>query len=84
VQKLFDEKVLPMLNQIRNNEFQNQHLSSLRDWLLPMLMNGQVRPLASASGWTGSKGEQEKEENWNGLMAAEPGERYGGKVNTEK
>ena len=42
VQKLFEEKVLPMLNQIRNNEFQNQYLSSLRDWLLPMLMNGQV------------------------------------------
>jgi type I restriction enzyme S subunit len=27
---------------IKNNAFQNQHLSELRDWLLPMLMNGQV------------------------------------------
>ena len=26
----------------RSNIEQNQHLSSLRDWLLPMLMNGQV------------------------------------------
>ena len=34
---------LEQLIQIRNNEFQNQKLSSLRDWLLPMLMNGQVK-----------------------------------------
>jgi type I restriction enzyme S subunit len=27
---------------IKQNIFQNQELSSLRDWLLPMLMNGQV------------------------------------------
>jgi len=27
---------------IINNAFQNQNLSKLRDWLLPMLMNGQV------------------------------------------
>jgi len=33
----------PLYNQIINNAFQNQHLSSLRDWLLPMLMNGQVK-----------------------------------------
>jgi len=25
------------------SEQENQHLSSLRDWLLPMLMNGQVK-----------------------------------------
>lgn len=43
LQKTFDEKVKPMLYQIRNNEFQNQQLASLRDWLLPMLMNGQVK-----------------------------------------
>ena len=24
-------------------KIKNQHLSSLRDWLLPMLMNGQVK-----------------------------------------
>jgi type I restriction enzyme S subunit len=28
---------------IINNAFQNQKLSELRDWLLPMLMNGQVK-----------------------------------------
>lgn len=43
LQKLFDQRVRPMLLQIRNNELENHHLSSLRDWLLPMLMNGQVR-----------------------------------------
>jgi type I restriction enzyme S subunit len=26
-----------------NNANENRQLSSLRDWLLPMLMNGQVR-----------------------------------------
>lgn len=50
---------------------ENQQLSSLRDWLLPMLMNGQVRPLASASGRTGSEGEEEKEQAWCGGMVAE-------------
>ncbi|WP_397445971.1 restriction endonuclease subunit S [Polaribacter sp. R77954] len=32
----------PIYDQIINNSFQNQKLSELRDWLLPMLMNGQV------------------------------------------
>ena len=32
----------PFHNQIINNSLQNQKLSELRDWLLPMLMNGQV------------------------------------------
>jgi type I restriction enzyme, S subunit len=43
LQKKFDEKTRPMLLQIRNNEFQNQKLTEIRDWLLPMLMNGQVK-----------------------------------------
>ena len=42
LQELFELKAKPMLSQIRNNEFQNQKLSELRDWLVPMLMNGQV------------------------------------------
>ena len=29
--------------QVENNEQQNQQLTQLRDWLLPMLMNGQVK-----------------------------------------
>ena len=43
LQELFQKQVTPMLYQIRNNEQENQQLSSLRDWLLPMLMNGQVK-----------------------------------------
>lgn len=33
----------PINNRIANNLIENQFLMSLRDWLLPMLMNGQVR-----------------------------------------
>jgi type I restriction enzyme S subunit len=36
------KKANPIYKQIINNSFQNQQLASLRDWLLPMLMNGQV------------------------------------------
>jgi type I restriction enzyme, S subunit len=43
LQKEYNERVKPMLFQIRNNELQNQKLTELRDWLLPMLMNGQVK-----------------------------------------
>lgn len=32
-----------MYEKIVNNAFQNKELSELRDWLLPMLMNGQVK-----------------------------------------
>jgi type I restriction enzyme S subunit len=45
---------------------ENQQLSSLRDWLLPMLMNGQVKV------GSGYEGEVES------LMAAEAGVGYGG------
>ncbi|MBX3163673.1 MAG: restriction endonuclease subunit S [Bacteroidetes bacterium] len=38
VEKIF----VPLNNQIANNLQQNQQLSALRDWLLPMLMNGQI------------------------------------------
>lgn len=40
---LFHKKVEPIFNMIRKNSVENQQLASLRDWLLPMLMNGQVR-----------------------------------------
>jgi type I restriction enzyme S subunit len=46
---------------IINNAFQNQQLTELRDWLLPMLMNGQVTV-------------KEAEEKLN--MAAEPSVEY--------
>lgn len=32
-----------LYSQIQNHHWQNQALTALRDWLLPMLMNGQVR-----------------------------------------
>lgn len=41
-QKL-DEIIAPCFEMKMNNETENQKLSHLRDWLLPMLMNGQVR-----------------------------------------
>jgi type I restriction enzyme S subunit len=41
--ELFYEKAKPIHAQIQKNLQQNQKLAELRDWLLPMLMNGQVR-----------------------------------------
>lgn len=38
----FGNIIIPMNDNIANNLKQNQKLSELRDWLLPMLMNGQV------------------------------------------
>jgi len=40
----YDLVVKNFYNKIKNNIFENQKLTQLRDWLLPMLMNGQVRP----------------------------------------
>lgn len=42
LQDNFASIILPIYNQIRNNDYQTEQLVSLRDWLLPMLMNGQV------------------------------------------
>lgn len=42
VLKNFNEKLTPIHEKIGNNQKQNQKLAELRDWLLPMLMNGQV------------------------------------------
>ena len=39
----FDEIVNPIYLQLNLNILQNQKLTELRDWLLPMLMNGQVK-----------------------------------------
>ncbi|MEA4986357.1 MAG: restriction endonuclease subunit S [Paludibacter sp.] len=58
---LYGDIVIPLNNRIANNQQENQQLSSLRDWLLPMLMNGQVKV-----------GEVEAEV----LRAAEPGAEY--------
>jgi type I restriction enzyme S subunit len=40
---IFHKIVNPLHQKIRKNLKQNQELSALRDWLLPMLMNGQVK-----------------------------------------
>jgi type I restriction enzyme S subunit len=42
VVKKLNEKVTSIYEMVSSNHKQNQQLSSLRDWLLPMLMNGQV------------------------------------------
>lgn len=39
----FHNLINPQFDKIRNNIKENQQLASLRDWLLPMLMNGQVK-----------------------------------------
>jgi type I restriction enzyme S subunit len=62
VSKNFETAVSPFYKMIRENIFQNQKLTELRDWLLPMLMNGQVKV-----------GEAEEIVR----MAAEPGVAYG-------
>jgi len=40
--KKFNNKINPMFGKINLIQKENQELASLRDWLLPMLMNGQV------------------------------------------
>ena len=42
LQSAFEKIALPQFKQIRTLEQQNQELTELHDWLLPMLMNGQV------------------------------------------
>ena len=42
VSRNFERIVSKGFDMIRDNVFQNQQLAELRDWLLPMLMNGQV------------------------------------------
>ena len=41
--KSLEIKLNPILNKIIKSKEENQKLSELRDWLLPMLMNGQVK-----------------------------------------
>ena len=41
--KQFNEIVNPSIEKIVSNILENQKLTELRDWLLPMLMNGQVK-----------------------------------------
>ncbi len=39
----FSKILSPILNQLDLTQIENQKLTELRDWLLPMLMNGQVK-----------------------------------------
>jgi len=39
----FHSQIKPQFDKIRINKKENQKLTELRDWLLPMLMNGQVK-----------------------------------------
>ena len=43
VASTFNERVCKYYELVKQNTFQNIELSELRDWLLPMLMNGQVK-----------------------------------------
>ena len=38
----FNSKVQPLMDMISANTRENKRLTTLRDWLLPMLMNGQA------------------------------------------
>lgn len=58
----FQKIVEPIFNKISKSRLQNQHLTTLRDWLLPMLMNGQITV-------------KEAEDKLS--MAAEPSSNYG-------
>jgi type I restriction enzyme S subunit len=60
--KRFQHTIKPVFEKISQSRLQNQHLTALRDWLLPMLMNGQVTI-------------KEAEEKLS--MAAEPSVKYG-------
>lgn len=42
VLKNYHQHVSPMFRQIKVNSLENQQIINLRDWLLPMLLNGQV------------------------------------------
>ena len=43
VSSKFETQANVIYEKIKNNIFENQELTQLRDWLLPMLMNGQVK-----------------------------------------
>lgn len=62
----FNLIVQPLYEKTRVNTKQNQELSMLRDWLLPMLMNGQV----------GVKDEEEMVEGELGMVAERGREKY--------
>ena len=61
----FENLISQFFEKMRINTIKNQKLTELRDWLLPMLMNGQVKV-----------GDAEKMEEEKLSMAAEPSGVY--------
>ena len=47
--KSFEDTLKPIFLKITNNENENQHLTQLCDFLLPMLMNGQISVICSGA-----------------------------------
>jgi len=45
----YNKLIIPFFDKQKNLEEQNQELASLKDWLLPMLMNGQVKVAGAES-----------------------------------
>jgi len=65
-QNKFEEFYNPIIEAVSINEKQNQELVALRDWLLPMLMNGQVTvkdAYESVEGKLGMVAERKEEYN---------------------
>jgi len=71
-----------VFEKINNNAFQNQQLTELRDWMLPMLMNGQVT-LRQAQGNAVKEAEEKLSSSaeLSRSMAAEPSVEYKTKGN---
>ena len=68
----FYDKAKPIHAQIQTNLKQNQKLSELRDWLLPMLMNGQVTISKDELGITNAEFRNDL-----GMVAEENATKYG-------
>lgn len=43
VLSMYNKMTQPIFNQIKNNQLENEELTQIRDFLLPLLMSGQVR-----------------------------------------
>ncbi len=76
--KKYMEICEPIFSKMLINQQESQQLSSLRDWLLPMLMNGQVKVGGEATlSKSGSDKYMSKGKEMGGLMVAESEEGYG-------
>ena len=78
-------KIDPIIQKLIKVKEENQKLAELRDWLLPMLMNGQVTSTGSATARSSetekgsnavSESTKYKDEEFNGSIAAEAEHNY--------